>query len=129
MNAILVIFYISFLSYSLCNNIKFIIIYLALIGLYTYITQFKLFKDVVNSARRKIMIGTWTKSFDPQVYSKVKIDISKIEPYLEQKSKEIGEKLTLTIYAIKLISILLKKYPEFCGFIKHGKVNEKKIFF
>jgi hypothetical protein len=69
------------------------------------------------------MIGTWTKSFDPQLYSKVKIDISKVEPYLEQKSKEIGEKLTLTIYAIKLMSIMLKKNPELCGFIKHGKVK------
>ena len=123
MNAILVIFYISFLSYCLCNNLKFIIIYLILIALYTYITQFHLFKDIVNSTRRKIMIGTWTKSFDPQLYSKVKIDISKVEPYLEQKSKEIGEKLTLTIYAIKLMSIILKKNPELCGFIKHGKVK------
>lgn len=123
MNAILVIFYISFLSYSLCNNLKFIIIYMSLIALYTYITQFQLFKNVVNSTRRKIMIGTWTKTFDPQLYSKVKIDISKVEPYLEQKSKEIGEKLTLTIYAIKLISIMLKRYPELCGFIKHGKVK------
>lgn len=122
MNAILIIFYISFLSYCLCNNLKFILIYLTLIGLYTYITQYKIFKDFVNSARKKVMISTWTKSYDPQVYSKIKIDISKIESYLEQKSKEIGEKLTLTIYAIKLISILLKKYPELCGFIKHGKV-------
>jgi len=123
MNSILVLFFISFLSYSLFNNIKFIVIYLILVGLYTYITQFLFFKNAVNSIRRKVMIGSWTQSFDPQVYSKVNIDISKVEPYLEQKSKEIGEKLTLTTYTIKLISILLKKYPEICGFIKHGKVN------
>ena len=130
MNAILVIFFISFISYCVFNNIKFIIIYLSLIGLYTYLTQFVLFKNVINSVRRKIQIGTWGKSFDPQTYSKVKIDITKIEPYLEKKSTEIGEKVTLTIYAIKLMSIVLKKYPEINGYINLGKVKKllTKIF-
>lgn len=127
MNAILVIFFISFISYCFFNNIKFIIIYFSLIGLYTYLSQFVLFKNVFNSARRKIQIGTWGKSFDPQTYSKVKIDISKIEPYLEQKSKEIGDKITMTIYAIKLMSIVLKKYPEINGYINYGKVRSNKI--
>jgi len=131
MNAILVIFFISFISYCVFNNIKFIIIYLSLIGLYTYLTQFVLFKNVINSVRRKIQIGTWGKSFDPQTYSKVKIDITKIEPYLEKKSTEIGEKVTLTIYAIKLMSIVLKKYPEINGYINLGKVKKllTKFFF
>ena len=117
MNAILVIFFISFITYSIFNNIKFIIIYLSFIGLYYYITQFVLFKNVINSVRRKIQIGTWEKSFDPHTYSKVKIDISKIEPYLVKKSQEVGDKVTLTIYAIKLMSIVLKKYPEISAFI------------
>ena len=93
-------------------------------------TQFVLFKNVINSVRRKIQIGTWGKSFDPQTYSKVKIDITKIEPYLEKKSTEIGEKVTLTIYAIKLMSIVLKKYPEINGYINLGKVKKllTKIF-
>ena len=123
MNAILVIFFISFILYSLFNNLKFLIIYFSLIGLYTYITQFRMFSDIINSARRKIQIGTWGKSFDPQTYSKVKIDISRIEPYLEKKSKEVGDKITLTMYAIKLMSIVLKKYPEINGYINLGKVN------
>ena len=117
MNAILVIFFISFLCYSIFNNIRFIIIYLTLTILYTYLTQFVLFKNVINSVRRKIQIATWEKSFDPQTYSKVKIDISKIEPYLLKKSKEVGDKVTLTIYAIKLMSIVLRKYPEINGYI------------
>jgi hypothetical protein len=124
MNAILVIFFISFFIYSIFHNIRFIIIYLGLIALYYYFTQFVLFKDAINSVRRKIQIGSWEKSFDPQTYSKVKVDITKIEPYLEKKSKEIGEKITLTIYAIKLMSIILKKYPEINGYINYGKVKK-----
>jgi hypothetical protein len=124
MNAILVIFFISFISYCIFNNIKFIIIYLSLIGLYTYLTQFVLFKNIFNSVRNKIQIGSWGKSFDPQTYSKVKIDISRIEAYLEKKSKEVGEKITLTTYVIKLMSIVLKKYPEINGYINYGKVKK-----
>ena len=128
MNAILVIFFISFFIYCMFNNIKFIIIYLSLIGLYSYFSQFVVFKNVINSVRRKIQIGTWEKSFDPQTYSKVKVDITKIEPYLEKKSKEIGEKITLTTFAIKLMSIILKKYPEINGYINYGKVKNKYFF-
>lgn len=124
MNAILVIFYISFMIYSSIYNLRFLIIYFGLIILYSYLSQFVFYKNVTNSTRRKIQIATWGKSYDPQTYSKVKIDITKIEPYLEKKSQEIGEKLTLTMFAIKLMSLVLKRYPDMCGFIKHGKVNK-----
>ena len=133
MNAILVIFFISFFIYCMFNNIKFIIIYLSLIGLYSYFSQFVVFKNVINSVRRKIQIGTWEKSYEETLihnenYSKVKVDITKIEPYLEKKSKEIGEKITLTTFAIKLMSIILKKYPEINGYINYGKVKNKYFF-
>lgn len=126
MNSLLVIFYLTFLLYSLFNNLRFIIIYIFLLGLYTYLTQITLFKTIINSARRKIMIGTWNTPYDPQTYCKVKLEISKIEPYLEKKSSEIGEKITLTTFTVKLLSIVLKRHPELCGFIKFGKVNFKK---
>lgn len=122
MNALLCIFFITYGIYALFYSFKFWIIYLSLIGLYYYLTQVKFFNQTYQSIRRKVMIASWGALNDPQIYAKVNLDISKIEPYLAEKSKETGEKITLTIYSIKLMSIVLKKYPEIYGFIKFGKV-------
>jgi len=122
MNALLVIFFITYGVYALFWNLKFRLIYLILLGLYFYITQVRLFPDALNSIRKKIMIASWGSLNDPQIYSSVKLDISKIEAYLAEKSKETGEKITLTIFCIKLLSIVLKKYPALHAYIKFGRV-------
>jgi hypothetical protein len=128
MNALIYIFLITYGVYALFNNITFWLIYLTLIGLYYYITQVKYFPTPYLSTRRKVMIATWGTLNDPQIYAKLKLDITKIEPYLVEKSKELGEKITLTVYVIKLLSIVLNKYPQMQGYIKFGKVNKLKIF-
>jgi len=125
MNALLFIFFITYGVYAAVYNFKFWVIYVALISLYFYITQVKYFNTIYTSIRRKITVATWGPINDPQIYSKVKLDITKIEPYLLQKSNEIGQKITITIFIIKLMSILLKKYPQLNGYIKFGRV---KIF-
>jgi len=68
------------------------------------------------------MVASWGPLNDPQIYAKLKLDITKIEPYLAEKSKETGQKITLTVYIIKLLSIVLNKYPQMQGYIKFGKV-------
>lgn len=127
MNALIYIFLISYGIYAFLNNFTFWIIYLILIALYYYITQILLFKTPFMSTRRKVMIATWSALGDPQIYAKLKLDITKVESYLIQKSKEIGQKITLTVYIIKLLSIVLKKYPQMQGYIKFGKVMIKFI--
>jgi hypothetical protein len=122
MNALLVIFFISYGIYSLFNNFKFWIIYITLIGLYYYITQVKFFHSAYDSLRRRISIATWGPPTDPQTYAKVNLDITKMENYLEEKSKEIGERITITTFVIKLMSLVLRKYPEVYGCIKFGRV-------
>jgi hypothetical protein len=123
MNALLCIFLISYGIYALSNNFKFWLIYIFLVLIYYYFTQIKFFQTAYNSIRKKIIIATWSPPYDPQTYGKIKLNISKMEEYLEEKSKVTGEKITLTIFIIKLMSIVLKKYPQLYGCIKWGKVN------
>lgn len=123
MNALIIIFLLSYFVYAAFNNARFLIIYFSLIAIYYYLTQVKFFQNAFNSLRRKIQIATWGSPFDPQIYGKLKINLNQVEPYLEEISKEIGEKVTLTIYIIKLISLVLKKYPEISGCIRLGKVR------
>ena len=125
MNSLLIIFFISYGIYSFFNNFRFWIIYISLILTYYYITQVQLSSQIKEFLRRKITIATWSNPFDPQTYTSLKLNITKIIPYLEKKSKEENVHITPTIFSIKLMAIILKKYPEVYGYIKYGKYNQK----
>jgi hypothetical protein len=122
MNALLVIFFVAYSIYAFFNNFKFWLIYIALMALYIYLTQVRFLNSSLNSLRKRIQIATWGAPNDPEIYGKLKLDITKMEPYLEELSKEIGEKITITIFVIKLIALAMRKYPDFFGYIKFGKV-------
>ena len=125
MNAILVIFFLSYLLYSFFNNIKFCIILVMLLSTYYYITQKKFFHSPKCNISKKINYNAWSNPYDPQTYTSIKLDITKIIPYLKKKSEELKCKFTPTIFSIKLIAIILKKYPEVSGYIKFGRYETK----
>jgi len=118
-------FFITYLLYSLHVNLTFYLIYILLVGLYTYITQFVILKTPFNHMRNKVTVASWNSPCDPQFYGQIKIDVSKIEPYLEKISKETGKKFTFTLFSIKLISILINKFPSLNTYIKYGLINSK----
>ena len=122
MNALICFFIFTYGLYALFNNFKFWVVYLLLIGVYYYLTQVKYFQSSFSTIRRKIIVAIWGPNNDPQIYAKVKLDITKMVDYLAEKSKETGEKITLTLFAIKLMSIVLKKYPRVYSYINFGKV-------
>ena len=70
----------------------------------------------------KINSSEWHNIHDPDTYTTIKLDITKIVLYLMKKSEEIKENITPTIFAIKLMAIILKKYPEIYGYIKFGNI-------
>ena len=122
MNTLLVVFFLSFTLYSVLNKLSFLIMYLLIIAIYYYLTQRLFFKTPYNSIRNKTTIGTWSAQTDPMSYVKIKLDITRMEKFIEKECSQSGEKITLTMFVIKLMSIALKKYPEINGYINFGKV-------
>ena len=49
----------------------------------------------------------------------------KILANLEKISEKIGNKITLTMYGIKLMAVILHKHPEVYGYIKFGRYVPK----
>ena len=122
MNTLLVVFFLSFTLYSVLNKLSFLFMYLLIIAIYYYLTQRLFFKTPYNSIRNKTTIGTWSAQTDPMSYVKIKLDITRMEKFIEKECSQSGEKITLTMFVIKLMSIALKKYPEINGYINFGKV-------
>jgi pyruvate/2-oxoglutarate dehydrogenase complex dihydrolipoamide acyltransferase (E2) component len=73
------------------------------------------------------MIGSWSTSYDPQIYSTVRLDITKIEPFLNKQSETLKEKITLTIFVIKLMSLLITKYKNLNGYLRLGQYCPKEF--
>ena len=119
------IFLLSYGMYAFYHNFKFWVIYVIFIIIFYIITSFKLYTNRQTNISKKINYTSWTNNYDPQTYTTIKLDITKIIPYLKKKSEEIGVHLTPTIYSIKLMSIILKKYPEVYGYIKFGRYDTK----
>ncbi len=122
MNSLLVIFFFSYIIYAARDNKIFLFIYFVLLLAYYYLTQVKFFNNSVNSIRTKTTIGTWGPQTDPSTYIKIKLDFTKTDKYLQEASAKNGQNFTVTTFIIKLMSIALKKFPEFNGYIKLRKV-------
>jgi len=125
MNAILIIFFLSYGLYSFFNNSKFWFIYILLIIIYYLIAKFKFSSDNKNDISKKINYTSWSNPYDPQTYATLRLDITKIVPYLKEKSEQIKRHITPTIFTVKLMAIILKKYPEVYGYIKFGVYDTK----
>ena len=125
MNAILIIFFLSYGLYSFFNNSKFWFIYILLIIMYYLIAKFKFSSDNKNDISKKINYTSWSNPYDPQTYATLRLDITKIIPYLKEKSEQIKRHITPTIFTVKLMAIVLKKYPEVYGYIKFGVYDTK----
>ena len=125
MNAILIIFFLSYGLYSFFNNSKFWFIYILFIIIYYFIAKFKFSSDNKNNISKKINYTSWSNPYDPQTYATLRLDITKIIPYLKEKSEQIKRHITPTIFTVKLMAIVLKKYPEVYGYIKFGVYDTK----
>lgn len=125
MNALIILFIISYLLYAFNCDLSFIYLYLGLIFVYTVFTQYVFCKTPFNSFRNKTTVSSWGSPNDSHLYGKVKLNVTEIESYLETLSNKLGKKITFTIYSIKLLSIILSKFPELNSYIKYGLLNQK----
>ena len=125
MNSLLIIFFLSYGLYAFFNNFKFLIIYTIFISIYYYIIRKNELKQKNINVSNKINHSIWSNIHEPDTYITVKLDITKIVPYLKKKSEQIKENITPTIFTIKLMAIVLRKYPEVYGYIKFGRYEPK----
>ena len=129
MNSLMIIFFLAYGLYAFFYNFKFWCIYMAFIVLYYYFTQQTFYHSLRCNIGKKINYTAWSTPYDPQIYTTIKLDITKIIPYLEKKSeelKDLNEHYKVTTFVIKLLSIVLKKYPAVYGYIKFGRYEPKE---
>jgi len=125
MNPLLVLFFLSLAIEDFFYRggclIKY---YLWSILAYTIVILFSR-KSQYHSPAGKLLLATYSHSYDPSTYAKLKPEITKAKEYLDILSEKLGKKITWTLFTTKLLGMVMKKYPEMNHTIKFGKVCDR----
>ena len=73
-----------------------------------------------NSASRKLLLASYSQSYDPSMYCKIKLDTKNAKIFLQNYETKTGKKVSWALFLVKCLSQVLKKYPECNLTIKNG---------
>lgn len=125
MNPLLVLFFLSlaiedffFRSGALVKYYFWSIIAYAIFNIFSP-------KSEYHSPARKLLLASYSHSYDPTAYVKIKPEITKAKEYLDKLSEKLGKKITWTLFTTKVIGMVIKKYPEMNYAIKFGKMSDR----
>ncbi len=75
---------------------------------------------------RKIALGTWRTTYDPQVYGSLTLRMEPALAFIETFRERTGQRLTLTHLVAKAVSMALAEVPEANAILRWGKVYQRR---
>ena len=78
------------------------------------------------SARRKISMAGWGSPSEPATYGAVTINLEQIERAIDQLSKKIGQKITITHFVARAMGLAIEACPEINCRMVLGKLLPNK---
>ena len=125
MNALTILLLVVTVIYLTIYQRGFWAYYFGILIPYYIITQIILCDFKTNTPKKKFFISSWTHPFDSQIYASDKIDIVNLKVFLEKYNKEHNCKIGITIFIMKLLGNLFKKYPKLNGNVLFGLFLKK----
>eukprot|EP00013_Stygamoeba_regulata_P016976 CAMPEP_0177671876 /NCGR_PEP_ID=MMETSP0447-20121125/24989_1 /TAXON_ID=0 /ORGANISM="Stygamoeba regulata, Strain BSH-02190019" /LENGTH=302 /DNA_ID=CAMNT_0019179401 /DNA_START=29 /DNA_END=937 /DNA_ORIENTATION=- len=78
------------------------------------------------SARRKLMVASWSAPSSGEIYGVLEIDFSNAQRYMDRVLKETGQKLTVTHMAIKAIGTGIAHCPSINSYLCMDRIFAHK---
>jgi pyruvate/2-oxoglutarate dehydrogenase complex dihydrolipoamide acyltransferase (E2) component len=75
---------------------------------------------------RKVAIGTWTTTYDPQVYGTLGVRMEKTEAYIKAFREKTGKRLTVTHMVTAAVAKALASCPEANAILRWNKIYLRK---
>lgn len=75
----------------------------------------------MNSTRRKLAISTWAAPSEGNIFGKLVLDATELQPFIDHVRATTGEKVTVTHLVGKAIALALAKAPSLNGRILFGR--------
>src|SRR5262245_39253945 len=79
------------------------------------------------SAFRKIAIGTWATSYDPQVYGTLTLRMEPALRFIDEFRAKTGRRLTVTHLVAKTIALAFRKMPDANAILRFGRIYPRKV--
>lgn len=120
MNPLIVFFFAAlFIDDYFFKDGKLLKYYITATFLY-WIVYFCSAKSQYHSPQKKLIMASYSQSYDPTIYGSLKPNIAKAKIFIDQLEKKTGKKITWTLFFAKIVSEIFAKYPEFNQTIKFG---------
>jgi hypothetical protein len=120
MNPLIVLFFLAiFLEDYIFKEGKLVRYYFWAIIIYWVFYYFNQ-KSIYNSASKKLLMATYSQSYDPTIYGKLKLDTSKAREFIAKLETKIGKKISMTLFLTKIIGEVFSQYPECNQAIRFG---------
>lgn len=85
-------------------------------------------RSTFHSPTKKLNMAAYNQSFDPTIYGKVNFDLAHARKFIEKQEKEIGKKITMTLYWVKVVGEVFQNLPECNEIIRFGlKAKRKEV--
>lgn len=120
MNPLMVFFFMAmFVDDYLFREGKLFKYYISSIFLYWIFYYFHQ-KSRYHSASRKLLLASYSQSYDPTIYAKLKLNMSKVKDFLINYEKRTGKKLSITMLFVKVLAEVFQEYPEINHALRFG---------
>jgi hypothetical protein len=83
-------------------------------------------KSAYHSASRKLLLASYSQSYDPTVYAKIRLDVKNAKIYIAKLEQKLGKKISWTLFLTKCIANIFKRHSKFNQSIIFGAYHAKK---
>jgi pyruvate dehydrogenase E2 component (dihydrolipoamide acetyltransferase) len=74
------------------------------------------------SSFRRIAIGTWRTTYDPQVYGTLALRADRVLAYVDELRKRTGKRVTLSHLMAKAVAITLSEMPDANAILRRNRI-------
>lgn len=75
---------------------------------------------------RRIALGTWATTYDPQVYGTLSLRMEPALAYIEAFRQKTGKRLTVTHLVAKAVALALKEMPDANALLRMGRLYPRR---
>jgi hypothetical protein len=122
MNPLLVFYILTFFIIDISlNSCMLTKIYLFFLVGY-WVLYFFIGKSRFHDTLRKWYLASYSQSYNPSIFSSVKLNLENAKKFIEEHSNKIGKKISFTLFFTKVLGECLELLPEANLAIRYGKV-------
>jgi len=128
MNPLKILLVLSLIIYFLIYEISFLSYYIMIIIIYSFLSELIFIKEKIKSSKLSFFMTMWSSPYDPQMYSRLKINLLNSNKTKENILKEYNINISKSAICCKILGEIIKNNPLSNSKILFGKILPRKSY-